>query len=116
MVERAGEHMQALVNARSKLMPWRFRRRIPGRFSRSQFAGKCWIARSWSVMKRITFLPAMLREGPPGGSHRDASSRSEQRSGGGRCARGEQLLACQSFGHRVLLLKATMASLPDAVA
>ena len=49
--------MQAAVQAVSKLSPWRRRRRIPGRFSRIQLAGKCWIARSWSVRKRITFLP-----------------------------------------------------------
>ena len=50
--------MQALVKARSKLSPcWRSRR-IPGRFWRSQFGGKCWIARSWSVRKRMMFIPA----------------------------------------------------------
>ena len=50
--------MQALVKARSKLSPWRRSRRIPGRFWRSQFGGKCWIARSWSVRKRMMFIPA----------------------------------------------------------
>ncbi len=45
-VERAGEHMQALVNARWKSTPWRSRRLIPGRFLRNQSGGKCWIARS----------------------------------------------------------------------
>jgi hypothetical protein len=38
--------MQALVKACSKLSPLRRNRRIPGRFFRSQFGGKCWIALS----------------------------------------------------------------------
>src|ERR1700710_1317592 len=50
--------MQALVKARSKLSPWRRSRRIPGRFCRIQLGGKCWIARSWSVRKRMMFFPA----------------------------------------------------------
>ena len=40
MLEREGEHMQAAVHADSKLRPWRRSRRIPGRFSRSQFGGE----------------------------------------------------------------------------
>src|SRR3954451_6174948 len=57
-VERAGEHMQALVNAFSKSSPLRFSCVRPGRFSAAQPFGKCWIARSWSVRKTTTFIPA----------------------------------------------------------
>ncbi len=59
--------MQAAVQADSKESPLRVRRRRPGRFSRAQFGGKCWISRSWSVRKRITFLPpSPLPPAPPG--------------------------------------------------
>src|SRR6266487_550002 len=57
--------MQALVNARSKDKPFCFRRVSPGRFSSSQPAGKCWIGRSWSVMKRMTFFLRPRTEARP---------------------------------------------------
>ena len=55
--------MHALVNAFSKVRPCLFRRVRPGRLSFSQLTGKCWMARSWSVMKRMTFL-SRRRRGP----------------------------------------------------
>jgi hypothetical protein len=50
--------MHEFVNARSKVSPLRCRRVRPGRLRRAQPRGKCWIARSWSVRKTITFIPA----------------------------------------------------------
>ena len=122
-VERAGEHMQALVKARSKLTPcWRSRR-IPGRFWRSQLGGKCWIARSWSVRMRTMFIPATSRSPPFAGAERplDAGALGEQRRGGGAGAGPEQLLAGQALLRarsrlaHLFLLKTSTASLSNEV-
>ena len=59
-----GEHMQALQKAFSKVTPVSWRRVRPGRFSLDQPLGKCWISRSWSVMKMTRFLPAAGLEDP----------------------------------------------------
>jgi hypothetical protein len=64
-VDRAGEHMQLLVKAFSKVTRCRCSRVSPGRFSFAHPGGKCWIARSWSVMNITTFIPAMLRPAAP---------------------------------------------------
>ena len=45
-VERAGEHMQALVKALLNVRPFFCSSVKPGRFSCAQPIGKCWIARS----------------------------------------------------------------------
>lgn len=50
--------MHALQNAFSNVSPWFCSRVIPGRFTFAQSRGKCWIARSWSVMNMMMFLPA----------------------------------------------------------
>ena len=69
-VAREGEHMHALVKAFSNTSPLRFSRCRPGRFFSAQPFGKCWIARSWSVMNMTTFIPrsevaAASASGPP---------------------------------------------------
>ena len=56
-VERAGEHMHEFVKALSKVIPLRCSAVRPGRLRCAQPRGKCWIARSWSVMNITTFIP-----------------------------------------------------------
>ncbi len=55
-VARAGEHMHEEVKARSKVRPCRFSAVVAGMLAASQPTGKCIVARSWSEMKRTTFL------------------------------------------------------------
>ena len=107
--------MQAAVQADSKLRPWRFSRRIPGRFSRSQLGGKCWISRSWSVRKRITFLPPSPLRAAFAGAERlvQPERRREHRRRGGPRPGAEQLFAGQAafaallIGHLILLKTST---------
>ena len=94
-VERAGEHMHAFVNAFSKVTPCRSSCVSPGRFCWDQPSGKCWMARSWSVMNMTTFIPARLAGGfaaarrrPPRGRRATGTPRWPPIAGGtagGRC-------------------------------
>ena len=59
-VERAGEHMHAFVVALVNVRPFFWSIVSPGRFFSDQPGGKCWIYRSWSVMKMIMFMSAGL--------------------------------------------------------
>ena len=107
--------MQAAVQADSKLRPWRFSRRSPGRFSRIQLGGKCWISRSWSVRKRITFLPPSPLPPPLRRGERlvQPEGRREHRRRGGPRPGAEQLFAGQAafatllISHPILLKMST---------
>ena len=52
--------MHAFVKAFSKVTPCRWSCVSPGRFCSDHPSGKCWMARSWSVMNITTFIPARL--------------------------------------------------------
>ena len=57
--------MHALQNAFSNVSPWFFSRIRPGRFFCAQSRGKCWIARSWSVMNMIDVHPGDAARAAP---------------------------------------------------